>query len=124
MAEDDPIRDYHDTPSVVGEVSCALNESEAEERADWVETELLPHLTTAEAIEDGYVLVFPKTDAALEAVVTAVVLESRCCSDNSFTLEVPADGDEIRLALTGPPGTKELARQGFFEMFEAAPEPP
>lgn len=123
MVWESPGREYLDTDAAVGEVECTLNEVEAEQRAEWVEGEFLPHLEEVEELEDGFVQVFPNTDEALEAVVTAVLLESRCCSDESFTLEVPADEAEIRLTITGPEGTKELARQGFFGMFEQAPEP-
>lgn len=123
MSDGGSTRDYHDTPAVAGEVACRLTEAEAADRADWVEAELLPHLQATEEVEDGFVLVLEHTDAALEAAATAVVLESRCCADNGFTLDVPADGDAIRLELTGPDGTKELARAGFFDRFEAVPDP-
>lgn len=123
MSEKPTEREYQEMASVAGEVACTLDEAEAAERAEWVQAEFLPHLEAVEEIDDGFVQVFPKTDEALEAVVTAVLLESRCCSDESFALEVPADEDEIRLTVTGPEGTKELARRGFFELFEDAPEP-
>lgn len=119
----DSIRDYHDTESVVEDVACRLNESEAAERAEWVEAEFVPHLDEVDELDDGFALRFPNTDEALEAVVTTVVLESRCCADETFTLEVPADGEQLTLTITGPDGTKELARQGFFDRFEDAPEP-
>lgn len=123
MFEDPTDRAYQNVPSAIGEVACTLDEAEAEERAEWVESEFVPHLEAVEELDDGYVQVFPDTDEALAAVLTAVRLESRCCSDESFALEVPADEDEIRLTITGPEGTKELARRGFFERFEDAPEP-
>jgi hypothetical protein len=122
MSNDQAVRDYHDTRAVVEDVACTLNEAEAAQRGDWVEAEFLPHLDRVEERDDGFVLLFPHTEEALEAALTAIALESRCCSEQSFTLEVPA-GDELRLAITGPDGTKELAREGFFEMFEDAPEP-
>lgn len=123
MSEEPTERTYQGMASVAGEVACTLDEADATERAEWVQAEFLPHLEAVEEVDDGFVQMFPKTDEALEAVVTAVLLESRCCSDASYALEVPADGDEIRLTVTGPDGTKELARRGFFEMFEAAPDP-
>lgn len=123
MVEEPPVREYHDTDSVIGDVACTLNKTEATERAEWVEEEFLPHLADVNEIADGFVFVFPNTDETLEVVVTAVLLESRCCSDESYTLDVPADRDEITLTVTGPEGTKELARQGLFEMFEDAPDP-
>lgn len=119
----DDVRDYHDTDAVVGEVSCTLTETEADARGDWVEDEFLPVLEGVEERDDGFTFSFPDTDDALETVVTAVLLESRCCSDQGYTLDVPADGDEIRLTVTGPAGTKGLAREGFFDMFEDAPDP-
>lgn len=122
MSDDGSVRDYHDTEAVIAEVQCTLTEREAVERADWVEEEFLPHLEGVEELDDGYVFVFPDTDDALQTVLSAVLLESRCCSDQGYTLEVPADGTNIRLTVTGPPGTKELAQEGFFEMFEAAPD--
>lgn len=123
MPDEHTERTYHDTDAVVADVECSLDEAEAAGRAEWVEAEFLPHLERIEERPDGFVQVFPDTDEALEAVVTAVVLESRCCSEESFALEVPADDDEIRLTVTGPEGTKELARQGFLDRFEEAPEP-
>ena len=122
MSDDGSVRDYHDTDAVIDEVQCTLTEREAAERADWVEEEFLPHLDGVEELDDGYVFVFPDTDAALQTVLSAVLLESRCCSDQGYTLEVPADGNNIRLTVTGPAGTKELAREGFFDMFEDAPD--
>ncbi len=119
----DTIRDYHDTESIVDEVACRLNETEAAERADWVEAEVVPHLSGVDELDDGFVLRFPNTDEVLESVVTMVVLESRCCADETFTLDVPADAEQLTLTVTGPAGTKELARQGFIERFEDVPEP-
>jgi hypothetical protein len=118
MSDNGSVRDYHDTEAVINEVQCTLTEREAAERADWVEEEFLPHLEGIKELDDGYVFVFPDTDDALQAVL----LESRCCSDQGYTLEVPADGTDIRLTVTGPAGTKELAQGGFFEMFEDAPD--
>lgn len=122
MAEDDSVRDYHDTAAIVNEVQCTLNEEEAIERADWVEDRFLPQLKDVEERESGYTFVFPDTDDALQAAVEAALLESRCCADQGYTLDIPVDGTEIRLTVTGPDGTKELVREGFFEMFEDAPE--
>lgn len=119
----DTIRDYHDTDSVVEAVTCRLTETEAAERADWVEEEFVPYLNEVEELDDGYAMRFPNTDEALEAVVTTVVLESRCCADQTFTLEVPADAEQLTLTVTGQAGTKALARQGFFARFEDVPEP-
>lgn len=119
----DDIRDYHDTDAVVGEVACILAETEAEARGDWVEDEFLPVLDGVEELEEGFTFSFPDTDDALETVVTAVLLESRCCSDESYTLDVPADDDQIYLTVTGPEGTKGLVQEGFFDMFEDVPEP-
>ena len=122
MSDDGSVRDYHDTEAVIGEVRCTLTEREAVERADWVEEEFLPRLDGVEELDDGYVFGFPDTDDALQAAVSAVLLESRCCSDQGYALEVPADGNDIRLTVTGPAGTKALVRDGFFETFEDAPD--
>lgn len=121
MSDDDAIREDHDTDAVIEAVECTLTEAEAAPRRDWVEAEFLPHLSAVEERDDGYVFTFPRTDEALEAAATAVLLESRCCAEQDYTLDVPADGD-VRLTITGPSGTKRLAEEGFFEPFEDAPE--
>lgn len=122
MRETDSVRDYHDTAAIIGDVECTLNEQEANERADWVEDQFLPQLEHIEERDDGYTFVFPDTNDALQAAVEAVLLESRCCADQGYTLDVPADGTEIQLTVSGPVGTKKLAQEGFFEMFGDIPE--
>lgn len=123
MTGEPTARDYHDTPAVIEDVECTLNEIEAAGRARCVETAYLPRLERVEAIESGFVHVFPNTDAALETVVLAILLEARCRSDQDYRLDVPAEGEELRLRVTGPTGTKALARAGLFERFDDAPEP-
>lgn len=124
MSDDSQVRDYHDTASVRDDVACRLNEREGRERGDWFEAEFLPHLDGVSETDRGFALTVANTDAGLEAAATAVLLESRCCADQSFALSVPADdGAPVRLTIEGPEGTKGLLRTGFIEMFDDVPEP-
>lgn len=124
MSSDDTKREYSKLDPVAGEAECTLTVEQAEQRSEWVQSEFLPHLEGVDEREDGYAFAFAGTEEALEAVMTAVLLESRCCSHADFRIEVPAEYEEIRLTVTGPEGSKELAERGFFERFDDAPAPP
>lgn len=113
MSDENSVRDYHDTEGVIGEVECTLNEAEAAERGNWVEEKFVPVVEGVEERENGYLFTLPNSKESLQAAVSVVLLESRCCSDQGYRLEVPADGSEIRLAISGPSGTKDLLREGL-----------
>lgn len=122
MTEDRPRR-FEDVDFAVGGVECTLDVERAERRADRVEDGLVHHIEAAEELENGYRLVFERTTDAFEAAAELFWLESQCCADEDFAITLPADGQPFWVDMTGPEGTKELARQGFFEAIEGAPTP-
>lgn len=87
-------------------VACSLtSEAIAARRAG-----LLPGLAQRairrQPLDDGLALVF--TEDAFAAVASAIDAERRCCRFLRFDLVVEPDGGEVRLTLTGPPGTREF----------------
>lgn len=47
-------------------------------------------------------------------------MERRCCPFLSFNVEIPAEGDELWLGLSGPTGTREFVRMTFQDWIKAS----
>lgn len=101
-----------------GDVACTLTEAEAKQRAEWVDADVLPYFEALEERADGYAMRFARTSAAFEAVTELVRLESDCCGDFHFQVDVPPGADTVTLTVTGPDGTKALIERGLLDRFE------
>ena len=106
----------------VGDVACTLDESDARERSEWIEADLLPHLVDVEEITDGYEFVFERSPEAFAVVSKFIRVESNCCSDLWFEVTVPPGSDVLSLSVTGPRGTQELFDRAMAEYVEDVAE--
>lgn len=74
--------------------------------------DLLPGLAAEAAavapLPDGVRLTFASAPGVAARIARAVDREQECCRFLSFALTVPAGGAPVELAVTGPPGTREL----------------
>lgn len=89
-------------------VACTLTESERAERSDRVESVLSASYRSASERPDGYTLTFDGTDGALPALGRFVAAERECCSFADYEIAVSPPYEEVRLAITGPEGTKAV----------------
>ena len=74
--------------------------------------ELLPGLfrraENTEPTPDGYRLRFAPSAGMLQAIVSAIDAERRCCRFLRFDLTVEPDDGPLVLTLAGPPGAREF----------------
>jgi hypothetical protein len=77
-------------------IACTLTTREADERADWIESTLLPHLVAVEEREDGFSLVLDRTADAVGAAAELAWKESHCCAWATFEVEFPPDDGTVR----------------------------
>jgi hypothetical protein len=89
-------------------IACTLSEPERRERASTTLAALRAHVRHIAARPDGYELELAMSDEALADATALIQLERRCCPFLRFALTVEPGGDLVQLALTGPPGTREL----------------
>ncbi|HEX8386084.1 MAG TPA: hypothetical protein VF576_07870 [Rubricoccaceae bacterium] len=89
-------------------VTCTLTADEFRLGA----ADLLPGLIAeAHAVEwlpDGVCLTFEAADGLLARVASVVDRERRCCRFFRFVLDVEPGLGPVRLAVTGPPGTRDV----------------
>lgn len=119
MSETDPTADdtgRSDEPTV----ACTLSGEAREQRNEWFETELLPHLEAVEELDDGYEMAFDGTREVIETVAEAVAKEAECCSFAHYRVDYGPPYDAVRLAVTGPDGTKALYEEAGVEAFDEA----
>lgn len=132
--------DLHRPDELDGEtVACTLTGDEAEKRAAWIRSELVPHLEAIERREGGasgdgetavdsaassadgsdddeeakggYTLVF--AEEALEAVMRFARHEHWCCSFAHFEVHVTPGEEPNELSVYGPEGTEEMFGEEF-----------
>lgn len=125
MAETDEASEHDDEPDQGSDraVTCTLSEEGVSVRRDYVREHVLPHYEGVTERADGYDLTFAGTADALEAVAAIVGKEARCCSFATFQIAYEPPYDEVVLSVTGPSGTRDLAREGFFEAFDEVTPP-
>ena len=75
------------------EITCTLTPDQTDQRMEWVEESLLPHLTTIQETEDGFTFVFDSRPEAYAAVAEASWKESHCCAWATFDVELPMSDD-------------------------------
>jgi amino-acid N-acetyltransferase len=94
------------TPPVV----CTLQSGELDARA----AELLPGLgrlaSGMSPLKDGYRFAFVPSREVLSTISTAIDAERRCCPFLRFEVTTEADDGQVRLDVTGPPGTTAFLR--------------
>ncbi len=126
--------DLHRPEELDGEtIACTLTETEAEKRAAWIRSEMVPHLeaierreggasgdgdgtsshdeSDAEETSGGYTLVF--AEEALEAVMRFARHEHWCCSFAHFEVHVTPGEQPNELSVYGPEGTEEMFGEEF-----------
>lgn len=102
-------------------VACTLSEAEYERRKPWMERAFLPLLASVEDVESGVEMTFEGADETVETVARFVNEESDCCSFARFEVAVEPPYDRTTLTITGPEGTADLFRAGFFEALDELP---
>lgn len=107
-------------------VACTIDEDRAEERADWMQSSLIPAYAGAEELDDGVTVRFSGVDDTLPDVARFVDEEKECCAFADYRIEVSPPYEETRLTITGPEGTREMFAEEFVGRLEGgAPlEPP
>jgi hypothetical protein len=105
------------------DVACTQTDDEIEDRIENDREAFLTYHESATDLEDGYRFRFEGSVEALAAVADFVGREARSCSFATFRIEYGPPNDEVTLAFTGPEGTRELLREGFFEEYDAIPAP-
>ena len=88
-------------------IACSLDPEQLRERRANLLPGLIARASGITATENGYVLTFP-IDVPLADITGVIDSERRCCPFFRFDLTLPAGGDPITLAITGPSGTKEF----------------
>jgi hypothetical protein len=89
-------------------VACTLSSSDLRERERTVLAALRAHVRKVDAGPAGYALHLAATDEAIAAAMALIQVERRCCPFLRFDLSVEPGEGPVRLALTGPPGTREF----------------
>jgi hypothetical protein len=64
-----------------------------------------------EWLEEGIRFWFTPTSENLEAIVSTVDRERRCCAFLDFHLHIPNSGAAIELEISGPPETRDFLNQ-------------
>jgi len=99
-------------------VACTIDEERAEERADWMEDDLLPAYAGYDEREDGVTVRFDGADDTLRHVARFVAEEKACCSFADYRIDVAPPYEETRLTITGPEGTREMFAEEFVGRLE------
>ena len=99
-------------------VACTITEDRAEERADWIEDDLLPAYAGYDELDDGVTVRFSGADDTLQLVARFVAEEKECCAFADYRVEVSPPFEETRLTITGPEGTKEMFAEEFVGRLE------
>ena len=89
-------------------IACTLSGPERRERQSTTLAALRAHVRHIDPRPDGYALELATSDDAIADATALIRLERRCCPFLRFALTVEPGGDLVQLALTGPPGTREL----------------
>ena len=95
-------------------IACLLSEPElAARRAAIAQALAEADVQATEELPDGWIVRFAPVPDLLTRLARFVDLERACCPFLAFTLEAPANGGPLALRVTGPPGTKEMVRDGL-----------
>jgi hypothetical protein len=89
-------------------IACTLSDPELRERERTILAALGAHVRNVAARPDGYVLELATTDEAIGAAMLLIQVERHCCPFLRFDLSVEPGEGPVRLALTGPTGTREF----------------
>lgn len=89
-------------------IACTLSAPELREREQTVLKAFGTHVRKVEARLDGYTIEVAATDEGIAAAMALVQVERLCCPFLRFDLTVEASAGAVRLALSGPPGTREF----------------
>jgi hypothetical protein len=89
-------------------IACSLDPSELEARQRGLLPGLAVRALEREALPDGFRWRFSPSPDLLELIACVVDAERQCCPFFRFELTVEPGGGPVRLAVTGPPGTREL----------------
>jgi hypothetical protein len=73
----------------------------------------VPRIVAAQAIDDGYVYWFERTQENLRLVSDFILFESQCCDFLSFGIGLHPKGSRISLRISGPDGGAEFLKQAM-----------
>ncbi len=100
------------------EVACTLTAEGKAKRDEEVRSRLVSQYTGYQTHEYGVSIRFSGTDESLEAVAQFVAAELQCCSFADYEIAVSPPYDDTILTITGPPGTRQMFREGLVERLE------
>jgi hypothetical protein len=89
-------------------IACTLSGPEMRVREETVLKTFASHVCKVEERSDGYTVELATTDEAVAAAMALIQVERLCCQFLRFDLTVEAGAGPVRLALSGPPGTREF----------------
>ena len=89
-------------------IACSLSGPELRERQQTVIAELRGYIRHVAERADGYALDLTPSDEAIDAAMTFVRLERRCCPFLRFTLTIEPGDAHVVLTLTGGPGVRDF----------------
>ena len=92
-------------------IACTLSESQLIERRRTILDAMHELRIAIVELHHGYCFTFQATPDALAKVSQLVDLERQCCS--FLTFEIIAEGNSIRLEVTGPPQAKRIIAEFF-----------
>ena len=95
--------------------ACDMTALTAEQRAahSTVVGQLFGAVRQIRHLGDGYRFVLGLDHGTLDRIAQFIALERRCCPFFDFTVTVPAEGDDVALAITGPDGVHSFIQSEF-----------
>ena len=89
-------------------IVCTLTPEQLQARRSSLLPGVLERAQEIEPIADGYRVRFAASSETLQAIAAMIDAERHCCRFLRFQLTIEPDEGPIVLAVTGPPGTREL----------------
>jgi hypothetical protein len=89
-------------------IACSLDPAELLARREGLLPGLAARALEREALADGFRWRFTPSRELLELIARVIDAERQCCPFFRFELTVEPAGGPVRLAVTGPAGTREL----------------
>ena len=89
-------------------IACELTPAELAARREGLLPGLLDQAQERMNLSNGLRFSFAPSSEFLRAAVQTIDAERQCCRFLKFELTVEPDGGQMRLEITGPPGTAEF----------------
>jgi hypothetical protein len=94
-------------------IACTLSDSELRERRGTLLDVVRKAAIDVTELPPGYVYLFDPDSGILPNLARLVDLERVCCPFLTFTLQVEAGHQPVRLEITGPPQAKSVIADFF-----------